>query len=160
MSSAGSHEIVLPIVALYRRFVELSLKECIYVLCFLMRAHDPAFDFNEEQLKCLRDHPISMLLKLLRTMHASAERYLQGGKLPSDQALGFAEELAALDDTGFPSRYLLDKKKRRYITDDWYFNLDVLNKGMEHVRLELSWYATAVEETAWNHRNYLADSEP
>ena len=142
--AAQEHEVVLPILFLYRHFTELSLKSCVSSLGWLIKKHVAAYGF-----KAPEHHRLLKLLKQLRSMHGDAEPYLKKLKLPSHQALGFIEELAILDDESSKFRYLLVKdKQERAIGEDLYFNLDALDVGMLHVREELKWYRDMVLETA------------
>ena len=131
---------VLPILYLYRHFVELMLKSCIHHLNVHVYAHDPS-----GVLKRPEHHRLDALLGDLRHLHQKVASYLpESVRLPSAQAQAFIVELAAVDE-GFAFRYLLDKKGERTISQDLRVNLDVLDAGMLHVERELMAYRDMVE---------------
>jgi hypothetical protein len=132
---------VLPILYLYRHFIELVLKSCIRHLNVHVYAHHG----RAAVLKPPEHHKLVALLRDLRQLHEKVASFLRDtAPLPSKQAQAFIQELAAVDE-GFTFRYLRDKKGERMITEDLRINLDVLDAGMLHIHRELMAYRDMVE---------------
>ena len=144
----------LPILFLYRHFVELVLKACIVAL----NAHISLRDRDHGPVIRNTQHRLAPLLDDVRALHAKASPYLSNLAFPSDQSCGFIQELDRVDSSGFVFRYAEAKESHiRSLQADLEFDLDALDAGMLHVYKEWTWYRDLVEISTDLIEDYLAD---
>ncbi|MCJ7504173.1 MAG: hypothetical protein MUP80_14110 [Acidobacteriia bacterium] len=149
-SSAVFNYSGLPILFLYRHFVELVLKASLNALVELIREHSGSFDFPIREI-----HHLNSLLDDLRTLHEAAKPYLGDLELPSKQARDFIRELSDYDEKSYKFRYPHPKGSTQpAIDEDMSFNLDVLDAGMLHVYKELKRYWDTVAILTGLYQDY------
>ncbi len=134
---------VLPVIFLYRHYVELALKECLESLLGLVHLVEPEFVPDAHARSVIRRHNIAALqesvVKTLRKYNEYAkESKAEKIEAASDQCHAFIAELADLDPDSYRFRYHVNKQGERDLPERLGLNLGVLSTGMQHVFRELS----------------------
>jgi hypothetical protein len=154
--------VVMPILFLYRHFIELALK------AILIGLGDHLHERAGAAYQVYAMHNLARLLNKVRERHAQAKASLDTFgtiDLPSDQAQRFIEELNTIDPESMGFRYPFRKTDKMLpaaalepvLVDTLWVNLDALRAGMLHVFKELTWYADMVGISTSLYRDYLAE---